>query len=452
MSNSATKLLSGGSIITCDPALGNLERADILIENGRIAKIAPSIEAPGAEMIRADGHVIMPGLIDTHRHATDAVFSGCGCNLTFMSYLKKVPSHFFEGHHMERAARGAGRLALDAGVTTILDWCLSAHSFDAADAALTGYEQAGCRTVFAYGPGGGVLGQTPDLSKSPLLKDANRLNARCKASRLGLLELWIAGMGPEFTTFEIAQEEFELIRGLGLRASMHVGGASVGLHGKAGVCAEAGLFGPDLQFAHCCNLQEHEMKAMAAAGVAASVSPYVEATIGLGPNPFLRLRDAGVTTGLGTDSVAVTGQGLFAEARALLAVERSRVHSLALAEGRDPEDNDFLTGEEVVRALTIDAARSLGLDDRIGSITPCKYADLIAINKSRLGVPPLDLISSVILCAEPMAVETVMVAGVLRKRDGRLVDAEFQSVIDDLADVRRSAPLRFIDHTSASPL
>lgn len=443
------KLIRGGSIITCDDAVGVLDKADILIDGGLVADVAPSIDAPDAQLIAADNLVVMPGLIDTHRHATDAVFSGCGCNLTFMSYLKKVPSHFFEGQYMERAARGAGRLALDAGVTTILDWCLSAHSFDAAEAALTGYEQAGCRTVFAYGPGGGVLGQAPDLSKSPLLKDAGRLQARCKANERGLLELWIAGMGPEFTTFEIARDEFQLIRGLGLRASMHVGGASVGLHGKAGRCAEAGLFGPDLQFAHCCNLQQHEMRAMAEAGVAASVSPYVEATIGLGPNPFLRLREAGVTTGLGTDSVAVTGPGLFTEARALLAVERSRVHAVAMAEGRDPEHNDFLTGEDVVRALTIDAARSLGLHDKIGSIAPGKSADLIAIDKTRLGVPPLDLVSSVILYAETMAVSLVMVAGEIRKRDGRLVDIEYRSVIDDLADVRRSAPLRFIDHTPA---
>src|SRR5882762_10215766 len=84
-------LIRGGSVITCDQALGTFERADILVEDGLIVRIAPSVDATDAEVLNASGQVVMPGLIDTHRHVTDAVFSGCGCDLTFLDYLKRIP-------------------------------------------------------------------------------------------------------------------------------------------------------------------------------------------------------------------------------------------------------------------------------------------------------------------------------------------------------------------------
>ncbi|WP_397586594.1 amidohydrolase family protein [Sphingobium fuliginis] len=437
-------LIQGGTIVTCDEKLGILERGDILVQDGRIIEVAASITAPGVEVFDASGMIVMPGLIDTHRHNTDAVFSAYGGNVTMWTYFAEVPSHYFTGEFIRRASRGASLLALNAGVTTVLDWCLSAHTLEAALCALDGYEEAGGRTIFAYGPGGGVIGQNPDLSQSPLLTDTAILRERCRESKRDLLDLWIAAMGPDFTPYETARDEILMIRELGLKATMHVGGTIVGAKGAVIPIAEAGLLGPDLQFAHCCNLRHAEIQPMAQTGVTASVSPYAEATMGMGPIPYLRLREAGVKVGLGTDSVCVTGQGLFSEGKSLLALERSRRHNETVASGSDPANNDFLTTDDVVKALTIDSADSIGIADKVGSLTPGKWADIITLDKRRLGVEPLNISSAIVLAGEPMAVRDVIVAGRFRKRDGELVGYTYNQVMDDLADVRRSAPLYLI--------
>lgn len=166
--------------------------------------------------------------------------------------------------------------------------------------------------------------------------------------------------------------------------------------------------------------------------------------MGMGPIPYLRLREAGVKVGLGTDSVCVTGQGLFSEGKSLLALERSRRHNETVASGSDPANNDFLTTDDVVKALTIDSADSIGIADKVGSLTPGKWADIITLDKRRLGVEPLNISSAIVLAGEPMAVRDVIVAGRFRKRDGELVGYTYNQVMDDLADVRRSAPLYLI--------
>ena len=442
MTDQATSLLlRGGSIITGSPENGVLPEADVHIVNGSIAAVGVNLDAPGAEVVDARDFVVMPGLIDTHRHATDAIFSQISTDLTLMSYFAALPGPTggIPADDMRRTARAAARLAMDAGVTTLLDWSLSAHSFESASGALEGYGQSGARVLFAYGPGSGVIGEDPDTAESTLLDDSATLKNMAEGS--DLLTLWIAGRGPEFTAFDIAREEVEIARSLGLRTTMHIGSASIGLGRKVLEMDAAGMLGPDLQFVHCCLLAPEEMQAMAANGVGAAVSPYIEATIGLGPCAYLRLRDAGVVTGLSTDSVALATQGLFAEGRALLALERSRVHELTLNEGVDPLHNDFLTSQNAITAMTLDAARSVGLGEVTGSIEVGKAADVILIDKRRLGVRPLHGPSAVILNGDPSLIDTVIVGGVVRKRGGVLVDEPYEAVIADLEEIHARMPV-----------
>jgi 5-methylthioadenosine/S-adenosylhomocysteine deaminase len=435
-------LLRGGDVITCDPELGTSAAADVLIENGRIAAVGPGLSAGDAQVIDAVGHIVMPGLIDTHRHVTDAVYAQISADLTLVGYFEATPGPYGDpdDDDLRRASRAGALLALDAGVTTVLDWSLSAQSLSAGNAALDGYAEAGGRVYFAYGPGAGIIGMDPDLEGSSIYEDTRTLRDRCTADETGLLNLLVAARGPEFTTLDIARQEIELARALGLSASMHVGGLTIGMHEKVMDLDAQGLLGPDLLFAHCCLLSEREMEAMAAAGTTASVSPFVEATIGIGPCAYVRLRDAGVVTGVSVDSVALAGHGLFAEARALLALERSVAHTATFRSRTDPSDNDFLTTDDVLQALTLEAARSIGMGDELGSITPGKLADLIMVEKRRLGTRPLNGASAVILTADAPVIDTVIVGGCVRKRGGALIDAAYSEIVDDLSEIRSRTP------------
>lgn len=434
-------VIRGGSVITCDPELGSFGQADLLIEGDKITAIAPSLEVENVEVLDATDFVVMPGMIDTHRHVTDAIYSQFSADMTLGSYFKAVPGPHgqMDDEDIYQASRSGARLALDAGVTTVLDWSLSAHTLSAGEAALDGYSEAGARILFAYGPGAGVIGVDPDLANSSVPDDTAKLRDRCEANEAGLTQVFVAGRGPEFTTFDIARQEIEMARSLGLKTSIHMGGLTIGMHEKVLELDSAGLLGPDLHFAHCCLLSDREMKAMEAAGVGASVSPFVEATLGIGPCAYRRLRDAGVVTGLSIDSPALAGHGLFPEARALLALERSPEHTKTLLGGADPENNDFLTSSDVLQALTLESARSVGLEDKIGSITPGKAADLILINKKRLGVRPLNGPSALVLNGDAALIDTVIVGGVIRKRGGELIDVPYEGVMEELSRLAQKA-------------
>jgi cytosine/adenosine deaminase-related metal-dependent hydrolase len=447
MTSPSTLLVRGGTVITCHPgtnAAGDvLLDHDVLIRDGRIAEIGTGLDAGDAEVIDAGDFIVMPGLIDGHRHVTDVIYSQISSDLTLGAYFAALPGPHggIADEDLFISSRGGARMALEAGVTTILDWSLSAQTRDGGHAALTGYQEAGARVLFAFGPGAGVIGEDPDAEDTRAHDDTADLLKTWGNNPGALIQLWVAGRGPEFTAFDIAKGEIDMARSLGLRTSIHMGGLTVGMQGKVLDLEKADLLGNDLHFAHCCLLSPDEMRAMAEHGVGASVSPYVEATLGIGPCAYLQLRDAGVKTGLSTDSVALTGQGLFQEARSLLALERSRVHSATLLEERqDPSDSTFLTAHDALVAMTYDSAKAVGLEDEIGSLAPGKAADIILVDKRRLGVHPLNAASALVISAETSAIDTVIVGGVVRKRAGALVDAPVDEVLAELAQSRTRVP------------
>lgn len=79
-------IIRGGTIVTLDPAIGDLERGDILIEEGMIVDIAPHIDVPGTEVIDATDRIVIPGLIDNHRHTWQTAFRGIGAEWTFSEW------------------------------------------------------------------------------------------------------------------------------------------------------------------------------------------------------------------------------------------------------------------------------------------------------------------------------------------------------------------------------
>ncbi|MGA6160598.1 amidohydrolase family protein [Stenotrophomonas sp. NPDC087984] len=118
-------LITGGTIVTMDPALGDLTRGDVLVENGQITAVAPHIDAPDAEVIDASERFVMPGFVDNHRHAWQTAFRGTGSDWTFPRWAQAV-HHTVKPHYTpEDVYIGTlmGRLeALHSGVTTMLDW------------------------------------------------------------------------------------------------------------------------------------------------------------------------------------------------------------------------------------------------------------------------------------------------------------------------------------------
>src|SRR5512147_2287183 len=150
-------LLKNGIVLSLDKKIGNFMKADVLIEGSQIAAVGPNLEAEGAEMIDASKMIVMPGFIDTHRHVWEGILRNIGTDVPLegdASYLAFILNTLAPVYRPEDAYVGnlVGLYgAIDAGITTILDWSHIQATREHADAVIKALQESEIRAVFAYG-------------------------------------------------------------------------------------------------------------------------------------------------------------------------------------------------------------------------------------------------------------------------------------------------------------
>jgi len=424
-------LFRGGCVLTIDPSQGDFHRADVLVENGRITRIAPDLTVSGGLQVDASGMIVAPGFVDSHRHTWEALVRNVGADWSLMNYLQHI---YFGGigAKLRPADVYAGNLlgaleALDAGVTTLLDWSMiytPAH----ADAAIQGLRDAGIRAVFAYG----LSGEGDYWNRESRLlhpSDVKTVAQREFASQDQLLTLGLAIRGPEFSHWDAAVADIRLARELGALCTMHLG---FGNWGGADRSIErlhrAGLLGPDLNFVHANAVSGEEFKLVAESGASISVTPEIEMMMGHGFPITGPMLEQGARPALGVDVVTSTGGDMFAQMKFALQAERSRRNDRALAGGQMPQDI-APSARQVLEFATIDSARALRLDRKVGSLAPGKQADMILIRTTDLNLFPVnDPVGALVQCATTANVDSVYVAGRAVKRAGKLIDVDLDRV------------------------
>ena len=149
------KLFKGGCVLTLDKSLGDFKKADVLVEESKIVEVKPSIEdVADCEVIDASNMIVMPGFVDTHRHTWESVVRNVGADWSLTKYLNSI--YFGNIGAKLRPEDGyianlLGALeALDAGVTTLLDWSMII-SPEHTDELIRGLKESGIRAVFAHG-------------------------------------------------------------------------------------------------------------------------------------------------------------------------------------------------------------------------------------------------------------------------------------------------------------
>lgn len=395
-------LLTGGTVVSMDPAVGDLERGDVLIEDGVIVEVAERVDAPDAEVIDATDRIVMPGFVDNHRHSWQTAFRGAGADWTFPEWALAMHRTVKPHYRPEDVYVGTllGRLeALHSGVTTMLDWYHVAQTHDHEDAAVAALRDAPGRSIFCLGAGWGTADSV----------DADIRRVRSELPGDGLVTMAFGLRGPDDTGMDTVARELKLADELGLRTSLHVdpGGTSrtvADLH-------EHGLLRETTTFVHANGITDEELRMLADAGASLSVSPDVELKTGFGSPVTGRALAAGVRPTLSVDDVPSVGGDMFSTMRTAFAVQR----------GLD----GGLRSRDLLEFTTIDAARSCGLDARTGSVTPGKDADLILLRTDDLTVFPVtDPAGSIVSAGHPGLVNTVLVAGQVVKRDGELVGVD----------------------------
>jgi cytosine/adenosine deaminase-related metal-dependent hydrolase len=397
-------LLAGGTIVSMDPAVGDLARGDVLITDGVITEVAERIDAPDADVVDATDRIVLPGFVDTHRHTWQTAFRGLGADWTFAEYLAAVHGMLKPHYRPEDVYLGnlLGRLeALHSGVTTMLDWFHCGQSPEHADAALAGLRDAPARSIFCYCAGSADAGPV----------DAAELRRVREAVPDDLVTMALGLRGPQLTTMDVAAADLKLAAELGLRSSVHVG--SGGARGRRPVAAfrDQGVLREDITFVHANGIDDDEVRMLADAGSSVSVSPDVELKMGFGWPETGRMSAAGVCTSLSVDDCPSAGGDMFATMRTAYVVQRGLDGGLA--------------ARDVLGFGTAEGARACGLSARTGSLSPGKDADVVLLRADDPTVFPVNHPAGTVVSAgHPGLVDTVLVAGRVVKRDGRLVGVD----------------------------
>jgi cytosine/adenosine deaminase-related metal-dependent hydrolase len=419
-------LFRNGLVLTMDDARRILPGGDLLVVGDKIAEVGVGLAAPeGAHEIDASGGIVMPGMIDTHRHMWQTAMRGYGADWTLTQYF--VWYYLESGKLFRPEDVYAGNLlsaieAVDAGVTTTVDWSHGLQTPQHADAAADALEAVPARFVLAYGN----LQQGPwEWATSTGFRDF--VERRIHGGRLGLqLAFDVTGdpAFPEKAAFEVARE-------LGVPVTTHAGVWGATNDDGIRLMHEHGFMTPTTVYVHAATLTDDSYQRIAATGGSVSVSTESEQSAGQGYPPTWALRKHGIPVSLSMDTSVWWSGDLFSAMRSTLGADRSREHLEAHGR-RDTVTHAHLRAEHVVDWATRGGARALGLDSSVGSLEPGKQADVVLIKNERSPVmfPILHPYGHVAFQAQRGDVHTVLVNGRPLKHDHELVGV-------DLAAARR---------------
>ena len=426
------------TVLTQDPAIGELDEADVEIRDGEIVAVGPGLAAAGAETIDASRSIVMPGFVDTHWHLWGTLLRGVigdGHANGWFARKAALAPHFRPADTAAGARLGLAE-GIAAGITTVHDWAHNTLGYPDAEANVATDLSLGARVHWSWG----LPSTTPGLSLAQMSavmasvgKDVDEpmelepVASLCEAwlpRGDGRLTVGVNLRGPARSTPDVYRFEFSEARRHGLMMAMHCAGtrAEVDRIRQVRVLADDGLLGPDLLLAHGNHLPPDDIALAAEASVPISISPMSELRLAMG---FLQVREfeaAGIRTSLSLDTTAISANAdPFAAMRVAVGLESVR-HG----------DATSLSPRRALEMATIEGARSLGLGHVTGSISPGKRADLILIRTDALNVAPVvDPAVAVVHAATPANVDTVIADGRVLKRDGRLTTVDERALVED---------------------
>ncbi len=301
--------------------------------------------------------------------------------------------------------------AVEAGITTVVDWADIQPADSFVDAALQAHEDAGLRTVFVHSPAGWAASYEDEKA------GLRRLVAR-KAAEASPTTIAFGPADPSRADLDRVGREWSLAKDLEMRVHAHVG-ASQDQRGVVADLAQRGLLGPDITLIHCSHLDASDLDAIASQGAFVALAPSSEMADGYGMPPMQELIDRNIRPGLGVDSERVAPGDIFAQMRAANSVQHATHFDLKLA-GKGGLPN-LLTTREVIKFATFDGARVAGLGDVTGSIEPGKAADIIVLRTDRPNIWPInDPIGAVVWGMDTSNVHWVFSGGRALMREGEL--------------------------------
>jgi 5-methylthioadenosine/S-adenosylhomocysteine deaminase len=429
-------LVQGGSVVSMDPEIGTLGRADVHVRDGRIVEVGAGLHAPGAEVVDASHMIVMPGLVDSHFH----MWSTVGRNYISDGFeyfpAKWATSAVYQPEDFYRSVTLGLVECVAAGITTVHNWSHNTRSPAHADAELAAHRDGLVRARYAYGHRD-LLPEDEPLD----FTDIDRVRGQWFGPRSpfdGLVHLGVNLRGPDLGTMAVFDQEMAEAAARGLPVAIHtVQGGSTAV--RAPDLEAKGYLGPNFLLCHFLAATEADRQAMARTGTPLSFAVHSELRLGEAGDPraaLLRMVGAGVCITLSIDAASLAPVNLF---------EAMHVAwNMGIPwQGTDTKDLAPLSFRRCIEMATINGARALGLGAVTGSLTPGKRADLIMLDTRDLNIAPVvDLESTIVRSATPANIDTVMVDGRILKRHRELVAFDVARVVQEAEQSSREVRAR----------
>ncbi len=436
-------LVRGGAIVPMTGADQPTVVGDVLIRDGRIAKIGAKLTAPeGAEVIDATGKAVMPGLIDGHRHLWYTPLKGTtmdhGINeLSDLIWANIAPN--ITATQMYHATRAGIVDALQHGVTTVVDYNHALNTPEHADQALRAHHELPGRALFAYG--GPITDKFTDPSAPSDWSHAISVIEASSSAPSTRTRMALAIQSPAISTRERFERDVQTARDLGVPIIAHVSPWAGGEpEYEVTHMHEWGLLGPDMHFSHCCAATDTEYGLLRDAGVSVTITPLAESMGGLGVPPIRRMHTAGLYPSVGADAICGPSGDLFEEARAALVAFRLLATQELNASGRRAEvaADIPMSAYEALASITSRGAAAAQLSDEIGTLEVGKRADILLVDLPPEGVQGDEVIAWIVGAAHGSDVSTVIVDGRVVKSGGVIQNVDLQGITAGLREARRS--------------
>ena len=433
-------LIKGGTVVTMDGEIGDFAKADILVDGEVIQKIGKTIRSSDAKVIDATGKIAMPGLVNAHLHTWQTGIRGIAGNWSIPEYLHRMhaaiaPRYTAQDTYLGNLVGALNQISV--GATTIFDWCHNNATPGHTDAAIAGLRESGIRAVFGHGS------PKPDTAEGALpfthvlhpRSELERLRKTEFAGNDGLITLAMAALGVDFSVWEVVEHDFRLAEELDLTISTHVWGAPNRLNPDGySRLASLGLLTSRHNMVHGNYLSDDELKLVVDSGASVTITPEVELQMGHGTPLTGRLRALGARPSLGVDVESNISGDMFTVMRMALQPQRQRDNREVATQTGAPVTKLSISPREVLEWATIDSAKALGLDRKIGSLTPGKQADIVMLNARDLNLFPVhDPIQTIVFQANGGNVDTVMIAGRILKRNRKLTYRKLEEKMEQLA-------------------
>src|SRR5262245_55365980 len=470
-------VIRGGHVMSMDPKIGDFAKADVLVEGKKIVAVRPNIHASGADEIDATGRVVMPGFIDTHHHQFETALrsvlangvlindgsgtpSGSG---TYFEYILLTFAPVYRPEDVYINELFGGLSQLDAGVTTVHDVSQIHHSPQHSDAAIKALFDTGRRAAFGYfeSAGANILGTNPG-NQYP--QDAARIKQQWLSSPDQLVHMIMGG--EVYLDDATTQKSWTIGRQLGLQIAAHIL-SPFGIRptmdrlaaGTGGSNNNIGI-GPDNLFIHMTGMSDFAWQKVRDVGAQVSIAFPIEMNMRHGMPPLIRMQQMSTPQhpfepSLSVDVECTLTADFFTQMRSAMNLQRMVVNQMILDSPNgnqnlpDPRNWELpqsaitvpgffpywptpptnlpppLTTRDVLRYATMNGAKALRLDGKVGSLTPGKEADIIILDATRINVVPLNQVpGAVVSLMDRTNVETVIVAGKIRKWKGQLLDVD----------------------------